>query len=298
MSSTITIPPTPFPQSLALSLTLLILSESSAFYLGSALFKILASLSFFLGGLDIIGGSGNIIYELPFDWTTIYYEERYRYTLFMILGLGFSVLGDVFLIPSRDTYYSFRLKSNSNSKKTMKTTPVQVKGEGDSLWFKAGTFFFALAHISYIVAFASNPSRTPFRWRAFGLASIFGLAVSKWLGILGGSGGSPPPTQLYIPNDMAILVKAYVCIITTMVGTATATDAGQQKILGAWMFMISDLFVAVDVFGKKKQPPPPAHIYSGRNNRGSGSSSRPGWAFRSVGWIFYFSANLILAGSI
>ena len=288
MSSTLTLPPAPFPQSLTLSLTLLILSESSAFYLGSALFKTLASLSFFLGGLDI---GGSIIYQLPFDWTTICYEERYRYTLFMILGLGFSVLGDVFLIPSRDTYYSFR-RPLPGSKQT---TPV--KGEGDSLWFKAGTFFFALAHISYTVAFASNPSRTPFHWTAFGLASVFGLGLSKWLGILGGSSPSSP-TQLEIPNDMANLVKAYVCIITTMVGTATATDPNQQKILGAWMFMISDLFVAVDVFGKKKSPPASGypHSYSGRNKRSSGS--RPGWPFRSVGWIFYFGANLILAGSI
>ena len=298
MSSTfkLTLPPTPFPQSLALSLTLLIISESSAFYLGSALFKTLASLSFFLGGLDT--GGSEIIYQLPFDWTTIYYEERYRYTLFMILGLGFSVLGDVLLVPSRDAYYSFRHSSKRSKAELKQNALAQVKGEGDSLWFKAGTFFFALAHISYIVAFASNPSRTPFRWRAFGLASIFSLAVSRWLGILGGSKSSSSSTQIYIPDDMTILVKAYVCIITTMVGTATATDAGQQKIIGAWMFMISDLFVAVDVFGKKKPPPPSADPYSGWNNRGRGSSSRPGWAFRSVGWIFYFSANLILAGSI
>ncbi|KAJ2920554.1 hypothetical protein H1R20_g16540, partial [Candolleomyces eurysporus] len=287
MSSTLSLPPTPFPQSLTLSLALLILSESSAFYLGSALFKTLSSLSFFLGGLDI---GGFIIYQLPFDWTTIRYEERYRYTLFMILGLGFSVLGDVFLIPSRDTYYSFR-RPLPGSKQT--TTPV--KGEGDSLWFKAGIFFFALAQISYTVAFASNPSRIPFRWTAFGLASVVVLGVSKWLGILGGSSPSSP-TQLEIPNDMAGLVSVYVCIITTMVGTATATDPSQQKILGAWMFVISDLFVAVDVFGKKKLPPAYPRSYSGRNKRSSGS--RPGWAFRSVGWIFYFGANLVLAGSI
>jgi len=259
------LPPSPFPQSLAASLGLLVLSEANSFYTGSAAFKSLASFSFFLAGAQ----NGPFKTLQSFSYT----NPTTRYPYFMILGLGFCVAGDLLLIPAKEHYYAHR--------KSAKVTPA--KSEGDSLSFKAGTFFFALGHISYIIAFASNPNRTPFRLLPFGLAAAFGLGVSRWLGIFGSSANSNP--KLVIPADMKPLVKAYVSIITTMVGVATATDAGWQRTLGAWMFMISDLFVAVDVFGRKK----------GVKAAGKG---RPGWVFRSVGWGFYFTANLILAGTV
>jgi uncharacterized membrane protein YhhN len=100
---------------------------------------------------------------------------------------------------------------------------------------------------------------------------------------------NPGPNALFaVPGDMRGLVAAYVAVIWTMVATATATDTSYQKILGGWMFMISDLFVASDVFGPKKTN---IKCYT---KPGQG---RQGWKARGIGWIAYFGAQLVLAGS-
>src|SRR5690606_15453982 len=132
-------------------------------------------------------------------------------------------------------------------------------------------FFFALAHIAYTVASLSSPTTSKFNWVTFVASASIGLFISRLLGIFkSGNISQSSQLKLNIPDDMAPLVKAYVCIITTMVGVASATDAGYQKTVGAWMFMISDMFVAVDVFGKKV----PAAA-NARREKG-----RPGWKFR------------------
>ena len=273
----LTLPDPPFLQSLTLSLSLLILSEYKAIYLGSAIFKTAASLSFFLGGL---AKASSTLRELSSSgWRTAFSsDEGHRYALLTIMGLGFSVLGDVLLIPSKQEYYPFQ-KANVSK-------PNKAKNrEGDSLAFKAGTFFFALAHISYIVAFACGPKRVAFGWLRFAASVGAGLFISRWLGVFG-TNSKTAGSKLAIPSDMEPLVRAYVLIISTMVGVASATDGGIQTTVGAWMFMISDMFVAVDTFGASKP-------VTGKEN-----GSRPRWKFRSVGWAFYFSANFILAGSI
>lgn len=316
MTFTLTLPAYPYPQSLAASLSLLVLSEYTAYYFGSAIFKTIASLSFFLGGLR----QGSAVYQVPttslaslLDYQAFCNDERYRFTVFMIFGLGFSVLGDVFLIPSRKHYYAFlahktttattttipgtpKSKSSKNTSKkprhssSSSAAAAAEPGPGDTIPFKLGMLFFALAHICYIGGFASNPTRTPFNWTSGVLAIILNLAGSFWLGIFG-SGSNAPSSKSYlaIPSDMGPLVKGYSIIIATMVATATATDSGsKQKMLGAWLFMISDMFVAVDTFGSNKE-----QVIARSNGK-----SRPNWAFRSVGLIIYFGANLILAGSI
>lgn len=273
----LTLPEPLYLQSLILSLSLLILSECKVIYLGSAIFKTAASLSFFLGGLNKASPTLRELSSL--GWSPAFSsDEGHRYALLMIVGLGFSVLGDVLLIPSKQEYHAFQEADMTKPNKGRNR-------EGDSLAFKAGTLFFALAHISYIFAFAYSPKRVAFGWLRFTASAGAVLLTSRWLGVFG-TNTRTKGSVLAIPSDMEPLVRAYVTIISTMVGVASATDAGIQTTIGAWMFMISDMFVAVDTFGTSK---PLA---------GKGSSSRPRWKFRSVGWAFYFFANFILAGSI
>lgn len=289
MSSLITLPSYPFPQSLAASLALLILSEYTAFYPGSALFKTAASLSFFLGGWNKASGVNEIQkLLLALDFKALWVDESLRYTASMLLGLGFSVLGDVLLIPSKTNFYSFRQASKKVKEDDTKPSP-SAKAEGVTLAFKLGTLSFALAHISYVVAFMASPTplTTPRVWLFAATAAIV-LSISDYLGIFGQSNAGVVPL-VTIPKDIEVLVQGYVGIITTMVAVATATDPGVQKVVGAWMFMISDLFVAIDTFGRKK---------AGTAMGVKKSGGKPGWAFRSVGWIFYFGANLILAGAL
>lgn len=190
----------------------------------------------------------------------------------MVLGLVFSAIGDFLLIPSPAAYY---YKPNGKS-----SPPIN---EGETPRFKAGTFFFALAHIAYITAFLSDSTYTKIRWTDFLVTLTVGGVAIHWLGIL--QPPSSPGALFDVPEEMRGLVTVYVMIIMTMVATATATDSGYQKIVGAWTFMISDIFVAADVFGVKK----PAQIL-GRGRRG--------WKSRSVGWVAYFGAQLLLAGCL
>ncbi|PPQ69018.1 hypothetical protein CVT24_000094 [Panaeolus cyanescens] len=262
----IQLPESPYPLSLGVSLALLILSEANSFYPGSTGFKIAAALSFLSAGINAASA------KLPsWQWATITQPEN-RYTAALVFGLAFSVVGDILLIPSKVNYYK---KPTSNGVE---------KPEGQTPRFKAGVFFFALAHISYIVAFVSKLPQGGFRWVDGGLALSFGVLFTVWLGILNTK--PTPGARFLVPEDMFGLVTAYIVIIMSMVASATATDEGWQRIIGAWSFMISDIFVAADTFGVKK---------NGENKKNKG---RKGWKARSVGWIAYFGAQLVLAGCI
>ena len=85
---------------------------------------------------------------------------------------------------------------------------------------------------------------------------------------------------------MRPLVTAYAAIISGMLAAAASTDAPGaawpfQRIVGAAMFMISDLFVAKDAFGTKDSV--------GKPNR---------WYKLALGWGLYFWGQMVLAGSI
>jgi uncharacterized membrane protein YhhN len=318
----ITLPDTAFVTRLNVALALLIASESKSVYLGSAIFKILASLSFFFGGLaralhaaaPPLGKNvpTNSVWPMLKEFAKGKMWKEDPYAFWIVVGLGCSVLGDVLLIPSRETYFGFlKMPSTatpaaepsetpSKKKKAQKPSTTQeaqpavvakeeLKAEGDTLYFKAGTFFFALAQISYTIAFLGAPafkSAPSWNWVYFGLATTFALGTSWLLGIFGGG------SLVEIPKDTEPLVKLYVFIISGMVGVGSATDNGWQRIIGAVMFMISDLFVAVDVFGKKKSG---GLVQAKPTDKRRG---RDGWMFRSVGWVLYFSAQMVLAGSI
>ncbi|KAF4613813.1 hypothetical protein D9613_007708 [Agrocybe pediades] len=255
----ILLPPSPYPAALAASVCLLILSEAHNIYVGSAGFKVAASLSFLGAGIQ--------------KYRTITRDQSsIKPSGCMVLGLVFSVVGDILLIPSAEDYFK-----PSSDKATGK--------EGESPRFKAGTLSFALAHIAYTASFLyDSTSAGAFRKTDFLVALTSGALLTYWLGII----QKTPPKDAWfnVPKGMRGLVTTYVSIIMVMVATATATDRGLQRTIGAWTFMISDLFVAADVFGVRKQ------------EDGQRGKSRQGWRRRAVGWVAYFGAQLLLAACI
>jgi uncharacterized membrane protein YhhN len=257
-------PETPSPQILLGAVTLLIASEARSFYAGSALFKTMASFAFVGAGVRATLAHGIDV----LDWTS-WTEHANQASLFLVAGLVFSLCGDILLIPSREAYHA----------------AAPSKEEGQSARFKTGTFFFVLAHIAYTCSFFAGAPHV--KWPEFGASLFFGAVTFNFIGIID---KDPRPDALFVvPEDMRGLVAAYVAIIWTMVATATATDSGFQKILGGCMFMISDLFVASDIFGPKQTS------ITGYRKPGQ---ARQGWKARGIGWIVYFGAQLVLAGSI
>lgn len=296
LTNNIYLPPPFFLRLLSSSLGLLIASEACSFYLGSALFKICASVSFLTAGV----AQSEIITS---DFVTLPRVPSYSFAI--ILGLGFSLLGDALLIPTPTIYYStarnFRSNTDpgANISSTSPGAAVMEVHEAVTTTFKLGIFFFALAHVAYIVAFLSFASSqgslslaevlvdpSHFRPTYFITSFAFGLLVASYLGLLRQSETSES-RGLIVPDDLQLLVKVYIGIIITMASVAAATDDGWQRILGAWMFMVSDLFVALDVFGPK--------LDGGDNTSGQG---RTGWQTRSVGWMIYFWAQMLLAGTV
>lgn len=245
------LPPSPYPQLLTASIALLTISEAAKFYPGSAGFKILASIAFLVGGITL-APSGS--------WSA---DPDLRYQLAIVAGLAVSLVGDVLLIPSRKSYHQSATKSASSP-------PVDP-----GVRFKVGTAFFALAHAAYIISFLSPGSVETFRFPDFAVALFTGLALTYKLGFLGGDVVGKP--LMCVPEDMKALMGGYACIIVGMVATAAATDKGMQRTLAAVMFMGSDLFVAMDVFGV---------------------SVKTGWKARAVGWLAYFWAQMLLAGCV
>ncbi|KAF9007645.1 YhhN-like protein, partial [Cyathus striatus] len=220
-------------------------------------FKILSSLSFLFGG----------IHQASLKYDSIHIVQERRHAIALVAGLAFSLLGDIFLIPSRETIITSALKA-----------------ERTSASFQIGTFFFALAHISYIIAFASHASS--FRLLPFVLSATTCIILTQWLGIL--ESNPTPNSRMIVPPELTVLVRSYVGIIIVMVSVATATDEGWQRTFGAWIFMISDMFVAGDVFGNKKTETEGTDREIGRK----------GWKSRSFGWLSYFWAQMLLAGCI
>lgn len=305
-TNNIHLPPSPYPFLLSTSLGLLIASEATSFHLGTGLFKICASLSFLSAGLGLLENNWRNLLEWLRKPAGASHGSTY-YSLAIVLGLGFSSLGDIFLIPSAATYYGLnkpRSKIASRAKNISRSTPKGEEWregevhEAATVRFKLGTLFFALAHMAYAVGFLSSATSNwrlslletitdPVRFRVvhFVLSFTFGIFVAHRLGALQRPQAGMRGSALVVPGDLRSLVRGYIGIIMTMVSVATATDDGWQKIVGAWMFMISDLFVAMDVFGSKR-------------DLRTGGLGRPGWKSRSIGWIVYFWAQMILAGTV
>lgn len=114
--------------------------------------------------------------------------------------------------------------------------------------FMAGLGSFALAHLAYAVAFAGVEGRLAFfdltalRWIGFAALVIMAQSTVFWL--LPHTGGLKRP------------VAAYVAIITAMGVAALHLPAAQGlAMLGAGLFVASDLVLSVELFRMEEDSP-------------------------------------------
>ncbi|GFF24884.1 hypothetical protein IFM46972_01215 [Aspergillus udagawae] len=195
------------------------------------------------------------------------------YRLSITIGLVFSLAGDFCLLPSRSEFY--------NSPSSEQRKPI-------STFFQLGVVAFALAHIAYIAAFLRDTKVV-----SLGTLTTTFMAtmlVARWLGVI------YPPEQssarsnllnLTIAPDMKPLVLVYAVIISSMFAVALATNPVtptttwlSQRGLGAGMFVVSDVFVAKDAFGRSSGP------------------GKPGWLRIAVGYGLYFWGQMVIAGTV
>lgn len=241
------------------SLPLLVLSEhKSRSHVGTSVFKMLSSVAFLSGPL-----------LASMEWTP--------YHRLITLGLLFSMLGDFFLIPSRAEFFDSGPKSQEGKV---------------SISFCLGVVAFAAAHIAYIIAFFRNAREIS--WGSFIATFIATLVLAKWLGVI-----YPPPhslaglngnvLDLAIAPDMKPLVFVYAVIISVMFAAAVSTTAPlaassgwevYQRVVGAGMFVVSDIFVAITAFQKSIVP------------------VQRGWVQIAVGYGLYFWGQMVIAGTV
>ncbi|EEQ33867.1 hypothetical protein McanMca71_002929 [Microsporum canis] len=264
----ISLPPNPAVYLLLVSLPALVLSETKSIYIGHCIFKPVSSLAFLTGPLLLT------------------FNEPSPYRKLITWGLFFSFIGDILLIPSRSEY----TKRPQTKDKDSTSQEVSISAS-----FKAGIGAFAAAHIAYILAFLKDTQTIS--WPIFGSVVVASLLAAKWLGVLyprrnpSGSLMRPNVLSLFVPDDMRHLVFVYSLIIGCMVGAAPSTvpvlqlpstlSMQNQRALGAVMFVISDIFVARDAFGKK--PADKGGYF---------------WLRAAVGWGLYFWGQMVLAGTV
>lgn len=202
------------------------------------------------------------------------------YRRLITVGLSFSLLGDFFLIPSRREFYALDSKASTRGK-------VEEQGKV-SISFQLGIVAFAVAHIAYTAAFLQNSHEIS--WPIFAATFVGTLGAGRWLGVMYPQPHTSLQTNvldLHIAPDMKPLVSAYAVIIATMFAAATSTspaivpsDRSNSRALGAVMFVVSDLFVAKNAFGKR-----------------SGPKSR-GVLEIFAGYALYFWAQMVIAGTV
>ncbi|KAL2783048.1 YhhN-like protein [Aspergillus keveii] len=258
------------PRAMLLSLPLLVISEhKSRFYGGVVLFKMLSSASFLIGPLTLMA-------KTPAG-------ERSPYTLAITVGLLCSMVGDFCLLPSRSEFHRENAASSTS------------QDGGVSASFQAGVVAFAAAHIAYIVAFLSTAQSIS---NSALLTTFFAtLLMAKWLGVI-----YPPPAssarsnvlELTLPPEMKPLVLIYAIIISSMFAVAIAVSDSapassgasfvSQRVLGAAMFVVSDIFVAANAFG--------------RGRTGPGSVDERGIVRIALGYGLYFWGQMAIAGTV
>lgn len=243
------------------SLPLLVFSEwKSRSYTGTAVFKLLSSVAFLSSPLLLPST----------EWSD--------YRRFILIGLSFSLLGDFFLIPSRSEFHGLDGKTSSES-----NTQGKI-----SISFQLGIVAFAAAHIAYAIAFLQDSSETS--WTIFAATFVATLGAAKWLGVI-----YPRPCSSLLTNvldlviapDMRPLVSIYAVIIGIMFAAATSTSSltpptswVHSRALGAGMFVVSDLFVAKNAFGR------------------SSERRSHGWLRIFLGYGLYFWGQMVIAGTV
>lgn len=267
------LPPKPAVYLLSASLPLLVLSESKSSLTGHFLLKTVSSLAFLSGPL------------LHVSKTPSPYGVR------MAAGFVFSLIGDILLVPSRKEYYAEPSPSAAAQKDKEKPEEPKISAS-----FQLGVVAFAAAHIAYILAFMQDAQSVS--WPKYASTLAVNMLLSKLLGVIYPSKerGWANLLNLSIPLDMKPLVSAYAMIIGSMMAVAVAaTSSGpgaeamqRQRLIGAAMFVASDVFVAKDAFGKKKV----------EERKAGEGKTRKHWLFLTVGWGLYFWGQMVLAGTV
>ena len=263
------LPPLPAVYLLFGSLPILVVAETRSSLISHALLKTVSSAAFCAGPLLTKG-------------------PRSTYHKLITTGLCLSLIGDICLVPTPSTY----------RRSPIPAAPGTVAPKLEvSTNFKLGILAFAAAHGAYIAAFLKHTNGINWAVAATTFAATIGL--SKALGVI-----YPPKfnykglnlLNLNIENEMRPLVTGYAVIISSMLAAAAATSQPQsilvpameaswpwQRLLGAAMFVISDLFVAKDAFG------------AGREERFGKPHS---WWKLLTGWGLYFWGQMVIAGTV
>jgi uncharacterized membrane protein YhhN len=264
------LPPQGAVNVLLVSLPLLVLSESNSLWTGHLAFKTLSSLAFLYGPLKLTAHSGPILDQL----------RNPTYGTLITAGLVCSLLGDLFLVPSPSQYH--------------KPAPKGTKRQPTNA-FKLGVLAFAGAHVAYIAAFLKHTSSIS--WPTFIGTFAANMLFARALGVI-----YPPSTllgndcgnylHLDINGEMRPLVTGYAGIISAMLAAAASTAApgaawAPQRLFGAALFVISDLFVAKDAFGVKGQGA--GGVYEAKPHK---------WWKLATGWGLYFWGQMVLAGTV
>ncbi|OJD12735.1 hypothetical protein AJ78_06713 [Emergomyces pasteurianus Ep9510] len=308
--STLSVAPPQTVRLINISLPLLVLSERFSFYPGSYIFKLLSSAAFVGGPLYYLAPSS------PLQWRQWdpYHLRIAAGLVFSMIGDYCLIptrteyydkhIGP--LIP----------KKQAEEEEEEEEEEEAVAGEGEdeptkiSTSFRAGVGAFAAAHVAYILAFLKNSSNqssngSTVSWPIFTSTFVVSMLLSKWLGVIyppkgkkketkssnagttnTGSLSSSNVLNLAISDDMRPLVFGYSAIISGMLAVAASTTAAigaavppHQRLLGAAMFVASDIFVAKDAFGKRR-------------------AGNPGWVKPAVGFGLYFWAQMLIAGTV
>lgn len=259
------LPISPYPEALTALVGLISLSEALSFYSGAVVFKLLASLSLF--GASVRSASSK------FDFLNLdaLLAQENRFDVFLVLGLALSYMSDVILV-------------GCNFQRPNPKSPDAL------VRLRIAKLFHSFTHIAYIFAFSSVGlwSKEHFRRADFAMAIVFGWLFVDWLGLL--QKERKYDSWFEIPQRMQWPVVMYSSTTFLMVATATASDPGFQRILGAWLFMFGDLFVAFKVFGVEQ-------VQKDRFS-GVGRKGLSGWVTTSLGFICYYTAQLLLVGCI
>lgn len=195
-----------------------------------------------------------------------------EYCKLITIGLVFSLLGDFFLLPSREDF---------NNRSSGKERKISVS-------FQLGVVAFAAAHIAYIVGFLRDSQGIS--WPISATTFVTTMILAKWLGVIyppSHSSLSNNMLDLAITPDMKPLVFIYATIISSMFAVAVSTVPSSlssvwvyQRTVGAAMFVASDIFVAKDAFGRSSAP------------------DQRGWFRIAVGYGLYFWGQMIIAGTV
>lgn len=254
------------PLALTISVSLAILSEWLNFRLGSVICKFIASVT-------LLGAGVQEVYP-KFDLLSLesLLSQENRFALFLIPGLTLSCFGDVLLVHP---------KTNDD-----KTSKHKIENAHSRL--KHAKIFSSLAHVAYICAFIFSvdvSSKEDFRRADFVMTMIFGALLADWLGLF--QKERQYNSWFEFPKDFEWPLFFYISLTITMVATATATDKGYQRIAGAWLLMLSDLFVVSNAFGVDELD---------SKKKDACKNRRLEWMTTSFGWIFYYTSQLLLVG--